>query len=75
MLAREVINSAETKANCIVKTPVEVKAEGSIDLPENDGVVKPISPSTVFTTITIKSVTGKRVSLQKKAKSNTRTVM
>jgi hypothetical protein len=55
----EVTNSAETKANCLVKEPIVTSAEGSIDLPENDVLFKPIPPSTVFATITIKSVTGK----------------
>jgi hypothetical protein len=55
----KVINTAETEANCVVKEPIVTNAEGTIDLPENDVVFKPVAPSTVFTTITIKSVAGK----------------
>jgi hypothetical protein len=54
-----IINSAETKANCVIKEPVEIKGEGSFDLPENDGVLKPVPPSTVFAEVTIKSAAGK----------------
>jgi hypothetical protein len=55
----KVVNTAETEANCVVKEPILTNAEGTIDLPENDVVFKPIPPSTVFATITIKSVVGK----------------